>query len=287
MQGLVSPQHIKQKSCCAMPCQVFGVVSTTFLAGRSLCLWDYKAVKGVTKRSCPFVQHFQRYKPSVEHCLPSDPPSSSTTKVSNPAVSLHHELAIKELTKLWWVMVSFLCEQNQLSFESEGLNHSYNACGTGFMFMGTAGAWWNNTVFAGVRRRKWCHLSLGTAKPACWIQNRQMVWFGTVWDSGFAIRSWELVIIFVCEPVLQTSQVLFCFAQIRETSVLIKRHVTMLKWKWWFCSNHLSLFFKHFTLNCRFDIFSPWFNWKSQGNCYLCHEPLWVDIFQPMEEEVL
>lgn len=124
------------------------------------------------------------------------------------------------------------------------------------------------TVFAGIRRRKLCHLGLGTAKPACWTQNRQVVWFGTVWGSGFAVRSWELVIIFVCEPVLQTSQVLFCFAQIRQTSVLIKRHVTMLKWKWWFCSNNLSLFFKHFTLNCCFDM-SPWFSRKSQASHYL------------------
>lgn len=112
-----------------------------------LSVWDYKAVKGVNKRSCPFVQHFQRCKPSVEHCLPSDPPSSSTTKMSNPAVSLHHELPIKELTKLWWLMVSFLCEQNQLRCESEGLKHSYNACGTGLTFMGSTGAWWDNSVY--------------------------------------------------------------------------------------------------------------------------------------------
>lgn len=37
------------------------------------------------------------------------------------------------------------------------------------------------------------------------------------------------MVIFVTEAVfLQTSEV-FCFAQIRETSVLIKRYVTMLK----------------------------------------------------------
>lgn len=36
------------------------------------------------------------------------------------------------------------------------------------------------------------------------------------------------MIIFVDEAVFQTSEV-FCFAQIRETSVLIKRYVTMLK----------------------------------------------------------
>lgn len=103
-----------------------------------------------------------------------------------------------------------------------------------------------------------------------WTQNHQLVWFGTVWGSGFAVRSQELVVVFVYEPVFQTSQVLFCFAQNREkTSVLIKRHVTKLKWKWWFCSNNLSLFFKHFTLNCHFDVFSPWFSWKSQVSCYL------------------
>ena len=71
-----------------------------FLAGRSLCLWDYKAVKRVTKRCCPSVQRFKKCKPSVEPCLSSDPPSSPTTEAPNPAVLLHHELAIKELTKL-------------------------------------------------------------------------------------------------------------------------------------------------------------------------------------------
>lgn len=36
----------------------------------------------------------------MESCLSSDPPSSPTTEASNPAALLHHELAIKELTKL-------------------------------------------------------------------------------------------------------------------------------------------------------------------------------------------
>lgn len=157
---------------------------------------------------------------------------------------------------------------NSLGCESEGLKHSYHACGTGLTFMGVASAWWDNTVLTGVRRRRWCHLSFGHCKASLdWP--RIIRWLGlAVWGSGFAVRSQEFLVVFVCEPVFQTLQVRFCFAQNRETSVLIKRHVTMLKLKWWFCSNYLSLFFKHFTLNCRFDTFSPWFSWKSQVSRY-------------------
>lgn len=46
------------------------VLSTIcFLAGRSLSLWDYKAVKRVAKGCCPFVQCFKRCKPPVEPCI--------------------------------------------------------------------------------------------------------------------------------------------------------------------------------------------------------------------------
>lgn len=92
-----------------------------------------------------------------------------------------------------------------------------------------------NTVFVVVGRRILFHLSFGHCRVSPALQDRtqnyQVVWFGAVWGSGFAVRRWELLVVFVDKPVFQTSQVHFCFAQIRETSVLIKRHVTMLKCK--------------------------------------------------------
>lgn len=56
-------------------------------------------MKWVAKRCCPFNRCFKRCKSLVESYLSSDPPSSPTTEASNPAALLHHELAIKELTK--------------------------------------------------------------------------------------------------------------------------------------------------------------------------------------------
>lgn len=88
--------------------------------------------------------------------------------------------------------------------------------------MGTAGAWWDSTVFTGVRRRKLCHLSFGHCKASP-DGPRIIRWFGLA-QPRFAVRSQELVVVFVSEPVFQTLQVLFFFAQNRETSILIKRH---------------------------------------------------------------
>jgi len=88
-------------------------------------------------------------------------------------------------------MESFLCEQNQLNGDSEGLKHGYSVHGQGSERLAFPGHCRCVVVFAGVRRRKLFHLIFRQHRISSALQDRTRTarWFGSAQSEAVDLLS--------------------------------------------------------------------------------------------------